>query len=146
MPNTHNNDMKYSGGFINSLQSFMNNMDSPIKLLYGFVIILVIVYSSIVPFEYKQFLDSILGRVFGITIVYGIIHTMGWIYGLLTVLALLTIMNGVHIQTNMFEGFDGGGSVSEKKIIGKRWFVEKMLGETPKKIAVDKVTTSAIDD
>ena len=49
-------------------------------------------------------------------------------------------------DTSSLEAFDGGGSVSEKKIVGKRWFVEKVLGEHPKKIATDRVTTSAIED
>ena len=40
------------------------------------------------------------------------------------------------------EGFDGGGSVSQKKIVGDRWFVEKVLGEDPTSIATDRVTTA----
>ena len=44
------------------------------------------------------------------------------------------------------EGFDGGGTVSEKRRIGKRWFVEKVLGENPIKIATDKVQTTAVQD
>jgi hypothetical protein len=47
--------------------------------------------------------------------------------------------------TTLSEGFDGGGSVTEKKIIGKKWFVERILGENPTKIATDRVTTNAID-
>ena len=43
------------------------------------------------------------------------------------------------------EAFDGGGTVSEKKIIGKKWFVERVLGENPTKIATDKVTTTAVE-
>jgi hypothetical protein len=40
------------------------------------------------------------------------------------------------------EGFDGGGSVSEKKIDrGTKWFVETVLGENPRKIANDQVST-----
>jgi hypothetical protein len=43
------------------------------------------------------------------------------------------------------EGFDGGGTVSEKKTIGRKWFVERILGENPKKIATDRVTTTAVE-
>lgn len=132
------------GGMINSFQAFMSNLDSPAKLIYGFFLVLIIVYSPIIPTEYRVFADSILGRVFGLAIVYGVVESMGWIYGLLTVLAFLLILNGAP-RVGVQEGFDGGGTVSEKKVIGHRWFVEKVLGERPKKIATDRVYTSAIE-
>ncbi len=133
------------GGMIDSFQNLMNNLDSPAKLIYGFVLILIIVYSPIIPFEYRIFADSLLGRIFGIAIVYGVIESLGWVYGILTALAFLLILNGAPRLPSDVEAFDGGGSVSEKKIIGKKWFVEKVLGENPKKIATDKVFTTAVE-
>ena len=133
------------GGMVGSLQVLLINLDSPAKLLYGFLLILIIVYSPIIPFEYRIFADSLLGRIFGVAIVYGVIESLGWVYGILTALAFLLILNGAPRDGVSFEGFDGGGTVTEKKIVGKRWFVEKVLGETPKKIATDKVTTTAIE-
>jgi hypothetical protein len=130
---------------IGSLQVLLMNLDSPAKLLYGFLLILIIVYSPIIPFEYRIFADSLLGRIFGVAIVYGVIESLGWVYGILTALAFLLILNGAPRDGVSFEGFDGGGTVTEKKIVGKRWFVEKVLGETPKKIATDKVTTTAVE-
>jgi hypothetical protein len=135
------------GGMINSLHTLMSNLDSPVKLLYGFILVLIIVYSTVIPTEYRVFADSLLGRVFGIAIVYGVIESLGWVYGILTALAFLLVITGA--PSNFYAGteaFDGGGTVTEKKIVGKRWFVEKVLGEHPKKIATDKVTTSAIED
>jgi len=129
---------------LHSLETLMTNIDSPYKLIYGFILILIIVYSSVIPSDYKLFADSILGRVFGIGIVYGVIQSVGWVYGLLTAMAFILILHGT--RSNLQEGFDGGGTVSEKKIIGKRWFVEKVLGETPSKIAVDRVITAAPGD
>jgi hypothetical protein len=41
--------------------------------------------------------------------------------------------------------FNGGGSITEKKTIGNRWFVEKVLGEWPVTIETDRVATDAID-
>jgi hypothetical protein len=133
------------GGMVNSFQVLMMNLDSPAKLIYGFVLILVIVYSPIIPTEYRIFADSLLGKIFGIAIVYGVIESMGWVYGILTALAFLLILNGAPRNNSGLEGFDGGGTVTEKKIIGKKWFVEKVLGENPKKIATDKVTTTAVE-
>lgn len=132
------------GGMVDSFQQMMSRLDSPSKLLYGTLVVLLIVYSSEIPSEYHSFADSLLGRIFGIVIVYGVLETMGWIYGLLTALAFLLLLTGA--RRTIQEGFDGGGSVSEKKIIGKRWFVEKVLGEYPSKIATDQVSTAAISD
>jgi hypothetical protein len=129
---------------VGSFQQFIATMDSPGKFLYGVVMVVIIVYSSLVPSEYRTFADSMLGRVFGIAIVYGVIQGMGWIYGLLTALAFLLILNGA--PSSSAEGFDGGGSVSEKRSIGNRWFVERVLGEDTKKIATDKVFTQAVQD
>jgi len=135
------------GGMVGSFQVLLMNMDSPAKLIYGFLLILIIVYAPIIPVEYRIFADSILGKLFGVAIVYGVVESLGWVYGLLTALAFLLVLNGApRSDTSNLEAFDGGGSVSEKKIIGKRWFVEKVLGEHPKKIATDRVTTSAIED
>ena len=139
--------MMQGGAAIQSIQTMISKLDSPMKLIYGFIIILIIVYSSEISSEYRSFTDSILGRIFGIGIVYGVIETMGWAYGLLTAMAFLLVLNGAPRKvTNTMEGFDGGGSISEKKAVGKRWFVEKVLGERTTAIATDRVTTNAITD
>jgi hypothetical protein len=137
--------LQQQGGVINSVNQFIANMDSPAKLIYGAALILLIVYSSTIPTEYRIFADSLLGRVFGIAIVYGVVQTLGWVYGLLTAIAFLLIINGAPLNNTLSEGFDGGGTVSEKKTIGRKWFVERILGENPKKIATDRVTTTAVE-
>ena len=133
------------GGMVESFQVLLMNLDSPAKLIYGFLLILLIVYAPLIPVEYRIFADSVLGKLFGVALVYGVVESLGWVYGLLTALAFLLVLNGAP-RTDALEGFDGGGGVTEKRIIGKRWFVEKVLGEHPKKIATDRVTTSAIED
>ena len=126
---------------IGKLHEVIATMDSPAKLLYGFVLVVMIVYSSLIPSEYRSFADSLLGRVFGVAVVYGVVEGLGWIYGLLTALAFLLVINGAPSTS---EGFDGGGSISEKRVIKPRWFVECVLGENPYKIATDEVYTTAI--
>ena len=134
------------GGMVNSFHVLLMNLDSPVKLIYGFLLVLVIVYSPMIPFEYRIFADSLLGRIFGVAIVYGVVESLGWVYGLLTALAFLLIINGTPSNfTAGTEGFEGGGTVTEKKVVGRKWFVEQVLGENPKKIATDKVTTTAIE-
>jgi len=136
------NGQQYGG--MNTLQLFINNLDSPYKLLIGFLLILTIVYAPAIPIEVRQFTDSMIGRILGIGVVYGIIHSFGWVYGLLAALAFLIILHGAP-RLEYVEAFNGGGSINEKKVIGKKWFVEQVLGENPKKIETDKVRTTAIE-
>ena len=134
---------------MNSLQALLSNLDSPTKLLYGFVLVLMIVYSPLISTDYRVFADSLLGRVFGVAVLYGVVQTLGWVYGLLTALAFLLLLNGAPRElVSGVEGFDGGGSVSEKRVIkhGSRWWVEKVLGERPRKIATDQVATYPVQD
>jgi hypothetical protein len=136
--------MSAQTGGMNPIQVVISNMDSPYKLIYGFLMVLVIIYSSVIPSEYRNFADTILGRLLGIIIVYGVIQSLGWVYGLLTAMAFLIVVFGSS-RLESVEAFEGGGTINEKKIIGKRWFVEKVLGEKPKRIETDKVQTSAIE-
>lgn len=133
-----------NGGMINPIQLFINNLDSPYKLLLGFLLVLSIVYAPNIPIEIRQFLDSMIGRVVSIGVIYGIVHSFGWVYGLLATLAFLIILQGSP-RLEYVEGFSGGGSINQKKIVGKKWFVEQVLGENPKKIETDKVQTTAIE-
>jgi len=142
--------MSQQGGMVRSFQVLITNLDSPTKLIYGVILILIIVYSSVIPSEYRLFADSLLGRVFGIGIIYGVIQTLGWVYGLLTALAFLLVLNGYRI-----EGFDG--SITSYKGSGDTWYVEKVLNkngeicnndlcnnENQQKIKINEVRTEAI--
>jgi hypothetical protein len=118
-------------------------MSSPFPLLYGAIMVLLITYAHVVPMNLRMFADSLLGRLLAIGAIYGVVHGLGWIYGLLTAMAFLLILHGaVRNPLSSLEGFDGG--TSEKKVSGRRWFVEKVLGETPAAISTDRVTTQPV--
>lgn len=161
------------GGVVNSIHMMISRLDSPAMLLYGFLLILVIVYSPVIPTDARVFADSFLGRVIGVAIVYGITETLGWVYGLLTAMAFLLILNGAprygislmegfreeHMQPysekdeakgkgKLKEGFTAGGAVTAKNVVihNRRWFVEEVLGECPTAIESDRVTTQAVQD
>jgi hypothetical protein len=127
-------------------QHLFSTLDSPPKLIYAALLILLIVYSPVLSVDYRIFADSMLGRLIGVALIYGITETMGWLYGLLTAMAFLLILHGAPRTAVTAEGFDGGGSVSEKKTVGHRWFVERVLDERTTSIATDRVTTNAITD
>ena len=116
---------------------FLPTMDSPIKMLYGCILVLIIVYSSIIPIEYKRFVDSPLGRIFGIAIVYGVIQQLGWVFGILTAMTFLLLLHG-GIQVR--EGF--GNMIKKETTRSPTWYVEQMLGK-PDTIVTDQVVTNA---
>jgi hypothetical protein len=122
------------------IESYTKLVESPYKLVYGSALVLLIVYSSVIPIQYKQFADSILGRIIGVSGVYVTIHYLGWVYGLLTALAFLLLLHG---GVTVNEGFE---SVQKKTKGGKRWFVETVLGKRTSAIEVDRVTTHAPGD
>ncbi len=122
-------------------------MDSPLALTYGILLILLIVYSVAVPVSLRMLMDSLLGRILGVLWIYGITESLGWVYGILTAMAfLLLLYRSPSSPYDSREGFDGGGTVSEKRRIGKRWFVERVLGEQPVAIATDRVTTHPVQE
>ena len=164
--------MVQQGGVVDSIHMMISRLDSPAMLIYGVLLVLVIVYSPVIPTEARVFADSFLGRVFGVAIIYGITETLGWVYGLLTALAFLLILNGAPRYGNPMmegflstdkkketfmppyqpskseEGFTAGGAVTAKNVIthNRRWFVEEVLGECPIAIESDRVTTQAVQD
>jgi hypothetical protein len=165
--------MIQQGGVVDSIHMMISRLDSPAMLIYGVLLVLVIVYSPVIPTEARVFADSFLGRVFGVGIIYGITETLGWVYGLLTALAFLLILNGAPRYGNpmmegflstdkqketftppysqkdkLKEGFTAGGAVTAKNAIthNRRWFVEEVLGECPIAIESDRVTTQAVQD
>jgi hypothetical protein len=127
---------------VQSFEQFLPAMDSPPKLLYGAAMVLLITYSSALPTMYRSFADSLIGRVLGIAAILASLELLGWIYGLLTAVAFLLVLH--HAPRFHHEGFEGGGSISQMDVIGKRWFVETVLGERPSKISTHEVITRAI--
>jgi len=126
------------------LSSLSPLLDSRPKIVYGVFILLVIIYSTIIPSRIRSFADTILGRIIGAVWIYSSIYLFGWIHGLLTAIAfLLIIYPSPHSSGS--EGFYGG-PVVEKERIGKRWFVERVLGEDPSTINTEKVVTQAVQD
>ena len=98
--------MVQQGGVVDSIHMMISRLDSPAMLIYGVLLVLVIVYSPVIPTEARVFADSFLGRVFGVAIIYGITETLGWVYGLLTAMAFLLVLNGAPRYGNpLMEGF-----------------------------------------
>lgn len=144
-------------------------LNSPLQLAYAVLLALLIVYSSEVPDGLRKFADTLLGRILGILWIYLVVEGMGWLFGLFTAMAFLTViylsphslwMGGVEGFQSAFggklpqgsrreeaeEGFHGSSGIVEKERIGKRWFVERVLGEHPISISTEKVATLPVQE
>ncbi len=188
-----------------SLEPLLN---SPFQLAYAVLLALLIVYSSAVSDDLRRFADTLLGRILGVLWIFLVVEGMGWLFGLFTAMAFLTVIylspharwmgmrSGVEegflsaggqlprsppsaeegftpspkagglpqgslrehegflsaggqlprSPPSAEEGFHSSSGVVEKERIGKRWFVERVLGEHPISIATEKVTTLPVQD
>jgi hypothetical protein len=125
--------------FIESIQQFYAGFKSPYHAMYGALLVLLIAYSAQVPKEYRIFADSMLGRVLAIAGIYCITQTLGWVYGILTAVAFLLIL-----QTSPRQKMEGFRDAAQKQTVGNKWFVEKVLNENPQMIETDRVGTYPI--
>ena len=124
------------------LHTLLENVDSIQNLIYGMLLIVLIVYINLVPDSIRTTVDSAGGRVLGIGGLLLTLRYMGWIYALLYAVAFVLIVHGApRIQ----EGFH---SIQRKDVERpmSRWFVEQVLGEKPKRIETDTVSTEAVQD
>lgn len=115
--------------------------DSPIKVICGLLLCILIIFPSNIPIEYRAHADTSIGRLLGIGAVLITMKYLGWMYAVLVCLAYLVILHGAPRLVE--EGFD---SQIIKRAAGHIWYVEKVLGENPESIETEKVTTNAVQD
>ena len=113
----------------------------PIEILFGLILAVLIVYAGQIPLLYRDFMDSMTGRIIGIVAVLSVVQWCGWMYGLLAALAYLVVLHTVPRG-----GEEGFTSQIVKETIGRRWYVERVLGERPELIDTEKVTTTVVSD
>jgi hypothetical protein len=125
------------------MNSFPGVKDISANFLAAVIAIAILVgitFVSKVPASYRQFVDSLPGRVISVAVVSSTYYVAGWPTALMmTVFILLLLAGGPHQQT--IENFTTiNVDVSDKN---KRWFDEKVLGlETITK--TEEVNTEAI--
>ncbi len=103
-----------------------------IKLLIFVILASLIVFSGQVAPAYRQHLDTIYGRLVAVIAVLLTTDFGGWPMGILAVMTILILM-----PTTVSEGF----FVEDKKKTtdSNRWFIERVMGESPSEIDSDKV-------
>lgn len=138
-------------------------LDSPPKLVYGLVIVLLIVFVDQIPAYARDVADSFLGRLVGVAAVIAATLQLGWSYGLLTAVAVLLVMRGARRLSAVADretdtsplmavlgigGPRGEGFQTQQvaEAIGNRWYVERVLGERPLGIVTTTTETMAVQD
>jgi hypothetical protein len=127
--------------------TLFDHLDAIHNMIYGFLVIILIVFVDKIPPHIGRYVDTAIGRILGLTAIGLCLHYLGWTYALLTAVAFLLL---VHIsnrqQQTGFVGTDGFQDLEKRETLGNRWFVETVLGECPQTIESENVTTSAVQD
>ena len=124
--------------------TLFDQLDTIPRMLYGFIVIILIVFVDKVPAHTGRYIDTAIGRILGLAAIGLCLHYVGWTYALLTAVAFLLL---VHISNRQQEqGKDGFQDLETRQIQGNRWFVETVLGECPEVIESENVTTNAVQD
>ena len=140
-------------------------LDSPPKLAYGLVVVLLIVFVDQVPAYVRDVADSFFGRLVGVGLVVGATLQLGWVYGLLTAIAVLLLLRGARRLSAVADretdtsplmallGIGGPTPANEgfqvqqvAEAVGNRWYVERVLGEQPVGIVTTTADTMAVQD
>jgi len=120
-------------------------MDTVPHILYGALIIVLITFMGRVPPAVSRFTDSSIGRLIAVGLVLGVNYALGFTYGLLTAVALLLVIHASP-RLSATPGAEGFDDMQTYDTVGTRWFVERVLGEQPKKIVNDGAVTTAVQD
>ena len=130
--------------------TLFDHLDSIPNMIYGFLVIILIVFVDKVPPHMGRYVDTAIGRILGLTAIGLCLHYLGWTYALLTAVAFLLL---VHISNRqpveilpINTAIDGFQDLEKRQTQGNRWFVETVLGECPETIQSDNVTTNAVQD
>jgi phosphotransferase system glucose/maltose/N-acetylglucosamine-specific IIC component len=133
-----------------SLFSWVTNTHSvlhwPLTVLSVAGLVILGSFIEIAPRKSLEFLDNILGRSLFFILPFLIAMLTDWSTGLLAAVVSLIIFARLQKQESS-EGFTdtSDGTDNSTKIISNshRWFIERVLGESPVAISSDRVTTSA---
>lgn len=134
-----------SGGMIRqSLVDFFEKTKTfQIGILYIFYT-LMIVFKEQIPASFHRQSDTLLGRLFIVSSVYGLAVYYNWILAIIAAIAYSLLLGLPH---SFKEGFGSGGETSLQVVpTTKKWFVERVLKENPIAIEEEKVVTSAVQD
>jgi len=136
-----------------SLDSWISNIQFilrfPVKILTVIGLLVAGTFAETVPRKSIEILDTSIGTLVLFVIPFLFARFLDWATGLLAAVVCLIVFARLQ-KADPEEGFLNSVSdeESETKLISnpKRWFVERVLGETPVAISSDRVRTYALED
>jgi hypothetical protein len=100
-------------------------------------------FTDKVPAGIRYHLSSTAGRLLSLALLYAIYTFIGFIPALLFSMAVALSWSNRPLSKPV-EGFLS--SIKRTPVEGKRWFVERVLGEHPEEIREDRVHTDSVQD
>jgi len=144
MQTNQNSQGQIGGSASNPLDIVFQHLDTVPNMIYGTIMIVLITFNGQIGGTLAGYADSALGRVLGIGLVLAVTQMMGWTYGLLTALAFLLIVHGS--PRLAATGIDNFEDLKRQDAKGTKWFVERVLGESPEGITTDTAATKPVQD
>ena len=139
-----------------SIQAWISNTQSilkfPVTILSVSGLLVAGTFAEVAPRKSLEFLDNMVGKIVFFIVPLLFAESLGWATGLLAAVVSLIIFTRLQkVDPEVEEGFvDSSGTQqnSDTSLIpnGKRWFVERVLGETPVAISSNRVRSYTVDD
>ena len=128
-------------GGASPIDILLKQFDSVPHLIYGILMLVLIAFIDQISPTLSRYADTALGRVVSLAAIAGSLYSLGIVYGLLTATVVLLL---IHSSPRL--SADGFSDLKSQDVQGSLWFVEKVLGERPKRIVDDRIDTDAIQD
>lgn len=138
-----------------SLENWIYNTRSilhfPVTILTVLALLVAGTFVEIVPRKSLEVFDSTLGRIVFFIVPIFLAYSIDWPTGVLAAMVSLIVFSKLQ-KSEIDEGFTNSvdsdtGDISTKIISSPhRWFVEKILGESPLAISSDRIRTSRDQD
>ena len=137
------------GGMRVYVGDLFSKYETPVGVLVGLFMTLVIVFVGKIPVSIRKQADSLPGRALLLTFTILVATLFGWAFGMVAALMSAILIGAGGVSPNSLNEITEGFSpdLNVRLIPTKhKWFVEKTLGENPLLIEEETVDTSAVQD
>lgn len=148
----HPGPLLMKGGMQVYVGDLFSKYETPVGVLVGLFMTLVIVFVGKIPVSIRKQADSLPGRALLLTFTVLVATLFGWAFGMVAALMSAILIGAGGVSPNsprsvneITEGFSPDLNVRLVPTKHK-WFVEKVLGENPLLIEEETINTSAVQD
>lgn len=138
------NGLVQAGGMPQQMSDVWSKYSPPLQVFVLLALFLGIVFYKKLHPSLIVLTDTVIGRGVILAVLYSVTQNYGWTIGMLLALFFaLVIAMGSHRRLAVSEGFN-----SDMKVVqnGRKWFVERVLGENPLLIEEENIYTQPVQD